>query len=109
MENNNHTHNTQTINELFKTLSKKWTLVIIYEMFHHDMMRFKDFEKQLPDINSRTLTNRLKELEEDGFIIRDTSLKASKIINYKLSTKAKDLFDSFMALGMWAQKWDTTK
>ena len=106
MEHNNHTHSTQVINSLFKTLSKKWTLLIIYEMFHHDSMRFKDFEYKLPSINSGILASRLKELEHEGFILRDDSLKTSKIISYKLTNKAKDLYESFMALGMWAQKWE---
>ncbi len=109
MENENHEHSTEIINELFATLSKKWTLLIIYEMFHHDKMRFKDYQENLPKINTRTLSMRLVELEELGFIHKDSSQKASKIIYYSLSQKAKDLFDTFMALGKWSQKWDGEK
>lgn len=100
-----HAHNTDAIGDLFKILSKKWVLIIIYEMFHHDKMRFKDFEKNLPLINSRTLSQRLVELEEQGFIYKDTSQAASKIIYYTLTEKAKDLYNTFAALGQWSQKW----
>ena len=109
MENNtheNHEHNTTAIHDLFKLLSKKWALIIIYEMFHHEKMRFKEFESNLPQINSRTLTQRLKELEEAGFIHKDTSQASAKVIYYSLTAKSKDLYDTFIALGTWSQKWD---
>ena len=104
-QDNEHYHNTEAINYLFSILSKKWTLQIIYAMFHQEQMRFKDFEQSLPQLNTRTLTQRLNELESEGFIIKTTNPDKPKLAHYDLSEKSIDLMDTFMALGAWSNKW----
>lgn len=105
MNNEAHEHDTEPLDKLFHTLSKKWVLKIIYAMFHQENMRFLDFEKAIPTINTKTLSQRLSDLEKEGFISREVSNTKPIQISYNLTEKSKDLLDTFMALGAWSNKW----
>lgn len=48
-------------------LSKKWTYAII-ELLRDKRMRYSDIQQQLPEISSKILASRLKELFELGLI-----------------------------------------
>lgn len=59
----------QTIDETFGYLRKKWNIQIIKGLFC-DCRHFKDFLEQHPTLSSKVLAERLKELEEEGIIIK---------------------------------------
>ena len=105
MNTENHDHDTKPLDKLFLILSKKWTLKIIYAMFHQKDMRFSDFEKVLANINTKTLSQRLTDLEKEEFITRTVSDSKPIQIKYNLTDKSLDLQDAFMALGVWSNKW----
>jgi len=84
-------------------LGAKWTLEIIY--FLQERRRFCELQELLSGINPATLTQRLKLLEAEGIVNREVISDAQRHVEYKLSTKGKDLLVVFQELGAWVSRW----
>ena len=64
-------------------LSDPWTMLIIRDLLKKDM-RFRDFEYSLEGISSRTLTSKIKYLENEGIVTK-------KNLEYSITLKGKKL------------------
>ena len=69
-------------------------------------MRFNEISKILGDVNPRTLSQRLKELEEKGIILREQYNEIPLRVEYSLTEKGFDLGKKFLDLDQWAKNWD---
>jgi len=78
------------IAEVSKIIGDTWILLIIYTLLKSDM-RFGEIQKALPDINSRTLTIRLKELEERGLVNRIQYTQIPPKVVYSLTPKGRKM------------------
>ena len=65
-------------------LSDVWTMRIIHTLLPIKHMRFCEIERALPGISTRTLTLKLKRLEEDGILAKDERGYAMTAIGKKL-------------------------
>ena len=54
----------------WKLLTRPWTLHILWALSHDGPMRFGVLKRQVEGISSRVLTERLRALEEKGFVFR---------------------------------------
>lgn len=59
-----------TVNLTVRYLTKKWTLLIILELFKGDnyTRRFSELKDRLPEITAKVLSERLQELEAEGIV-----------------------------------------
>ncbi|HYZ58841.1 MAG TPA: helix-turn-helix domain-containing protein [Nitrososphaeraceae archaeon] len=78
------------INHTFKLVGKKFTMLIIRNMIHHDHKRFNQF-LEIEDINAKVLSVRLKEMEEDGLIERKIYPDKPVRIEYTITEKGRAL------------------
>lgn len=60
------------ITRALEIIGGKWTILIVRDLLEQPR-RFSELEHSLEGISPRTLASRLKELEEDGIVIRDCS------------------------------------
>lgn len=81
--------NLDQLNHLMNIIGERWNLCII-NVLDDGPKRFSAIEKTL-SINSVTLTNRLKKLEELGFIKRIEHVEDKQSVSYTLTAKGKDL------------------
>ncbi|MEW6603617.1 MAG: helix-turn-helix domain-containing protein [Thermoproteota archaeon] len=58
------------INFTLKVVGNKFALLILRNMIYFKQNRFNQFLNSIEEINTRALTNRLKEMEQDGLIER---------------------------------------
>src|SRR3712207_3886829 len=65
-------------------LEKKWTIHIIYEL-STGKRRFCHLQDAIGNANSRTLSDRLKELEEQGLIHREVIHTIPPWVEYSLT------------------------
>lgn len=70
--------------QALKILGDYWALRII-DRLRRDELRFSELERGLSDINTVTLTARLKRLEETGVIERTEETIDRQSVTYKLS------------------------
>jgi len=80
-------------------IGKKWTVLIIRELFN-GKKRFSEIADSLP-ISSKLLTERLKELEAHGIILRTLYPEIPPRVEYTLTESGKTLSSVLDALRDW--------
>ena len=77
------------IRNVLARVGDKWSLLVLYNLQHKEPMRFKELQRQMPDISQKSLTQTLRTLKEDGFICRDIiNMRMIKMcILYNISLK----------------------
>jgi len=97
-----------TVNLTVKYLTKKWTLLIILELYKgkDHTRRFSELMDSLGDITQKILSERLKELEEEGIITKRVDAKTFPVKSeYSLTDSGLDLVGVIRGIKMWALKW----
>ena len=92
------------VTPLLQKLQGKWKSQILYELCIHDPARFGEIKKDLPGISNATLSNVLKELEEDGFIKRVQFNEIPPHVEYSFTEKGRDLMPIFYQIMVWGFK-----
>lgn len=92
------------VTPLLLMLQGKWKTQILYEFCIHDKMRFGELKKDLPDITNTMLTKTLRELEEDGLIIREQFNEVPPHVEYSFSDMGRDLMPIYYAIMEWGFK-----
>ena len=75
----------------FNIIGKKFSLLILRNMIYVKHKRFNEFLNSIEDINPKTLSIRLKEMEGDGIIRRQVYNETPVRIEYYLTQKGKEL------------------
>ncbi|EMR74045.1 putative transcriptional regulator [Thaumarchaeota archaeon SCGC AB-539-E09] len=73
----------------FRFLQRKWTLDIIYILLIQGEIHFNEIRRILERISSRTLTDRLSEMEEIGIITRNVRQDKPVKVIYSLTDYGK--------------------
>lgn len=74
----------------------KWTVELILVLSQARALRFNEIREQLPGISGRTLSQRLKDLEEQGLVARRLYDERPVRIEYALTRKGMDV--AYLAL-----------
>ena len=90
--------------DAFELLGKRWTGLIIRTLLN-DQKRFTDISAAIPNMSARMLTERFKELENHGLVIRTVYPETPVRIEYELTEKGKELGAVMDAVQIWAEKW----
>ena len=93
------------IGGLLETLTRPWTLHILWTLSHNGPTRFGALRRSVVGISSRVLTERLRALEEKGFLYRDYKPTIPPEVTYGLTKRVKDIQKVLAELGRLAQKW----
>ncbi|MDT9023366.1 MULTISPECIES: helix-turn-helix domain-containing protein [Rossellomorea] len=88
----------------FELLGKRWIGMIIKVLFE-GTCRFKDINSEIPNISQKVLTDRLKELEENGIVYREVLDEKPVKVLYSLTKKGRELEPVMEAVQGWAVKW----
>ena len=92
-----------TFHSAAEIVGRRWTGAILYAL-HHGLTRFTDLEAAIPGLSARMLTERLRQLEDEGIVER-VSDSSGGWARYGLTAKGDDLRPVLMALNRWAQRW----
>ncbi|EHP85246.1 winged helix-turn-helix transcriptional regulator [Methanotorris formicicus] len=80
----------KNIHPYLSTILSKWTPEIIYALYIKEKMSFNNF-KRIFNISSRVLSDKLKNLEENGIIERLVTNDNPPRVYYKLTEFGKEL------------------
>lgn len=89
----------------FELLGKRWTGLIIRTLLN-GQNRFSDIEEAIPNMSARMLTERFKELEKEGIILRKVYPEMPVRIEYELTEKGSELQSAMDEIQKWAEKWN---
>jgi DNA-binding HxlR family transcriptional regulator len=85
-------------------ISGKWTLLIIRDLAD-DSLRFCELERSLEGISPRTLSLRLRGLEEQGIVERRTYPEVPPRVEYALTDKGRALVPLIEDMRSYGTKW----
>src|SRR4051812_29965385 len=82
----------------------KWTLLIIRDLAEQ-RSRFCELERSLKGISPRTLSLRLRALEEEGFVERRTFPEVPPRVEYALTEKGRALVPIIEDMRRYGREW----
>ncbi|BAF86205.1 putative transcriptional regulator [Azorhizobium caulinodans ORS 571] len=78
----------------------KWKSVILFHLLA-GTLRFNEIRRHVQNVTPRTLTNQLRELEEDGLITRKVYAQVPPKVEYSLSPLGRSMEPVLLALKTW--------
>ncbi len=93
------------INLSLEVIGDRWTLLIIRDMMFAGKKHFREFLQSDERISSRTLSDRLQTLQEQGIVTRheDPGHKLKAV--YRLTQAGIDLLPVLVDLGSWGNRY----
>jgi len=87
-------------------IGNKWTALILRDLMGGPK-RFCELEKSVGNINPRTLSQRLDDLENHAIITRQTYAEVPPRTDYTLTSKGHDLLPILQQMAAWGDKYYT--
>jgi DNA-binding HxlR family transcriptional regulator len=87
-------------------IGRRWTGAVLQTLLDGPR-RFGDLREAVPEISDRMLSERLKELESEGIVVREVSADAPVRVRYGLTEKGRELKAPLRAIEDWAHEWMT--
>ena len=86
----------------------KWTILILRDLAD-DSARFCELERSLAGISPRTLSLRLRALEEQGVVTRETFAEVPPRVEYSLTEKGRALVPLVEDMRRYGREWLTAE
>ena len=87
-------------------IGRRWTGAIIAVLLSApEPLRFSEISAAVPQLSDRLLSERIKELERRGVIVREEAAGPSSRAVYRLSEMGRDLEPALTELSCWARRW----
>ncbi len=91
--------------ELLEILARPWTMHVLWVLSTNGPTRFGALRRQVEGISSRVLTERLRVLEQKGFVFRDYEPTIPPSVTYSITKRMKDISKVMSDLDELARKW----
>ena len=85
-------------------VGKRWTGAILLVLMDGPL-RFSEVRELVPDISDRLLSERMKELESEGIVVRHVMDAMPVRVEYSLTEKGRALEPAVRSLKVWARSW----
>jgi DNA-binding HxlR family transcriptional regulator len=96
--------------KLRNLITKRGTLEILIPLCcTTNPVRHKQFRQALKGFSTRTLSIRLKELENSGILERHRYNEIPPRVEYTLTIKGQELVESVANILQWMRKWATKR
>ena len=79
----------------------KWKVMILYEIYEREVVRFNQLERYIQDVSPKTLAAQLKQLEQDGLISRHVYDEMPPRVEYGLTERGRSLIPLLDAICEW--------
>jgi DNA-binding HxlR family transcriptional regulator len=81
----------------------KWKAILLFRIIE-DTRRFNELRRLIPNVTQRTLTNQLRELEQDGLITRKIYAQVPPKVEYSATELGDSLKPIIEALSEWSEQ-----
>ncbi len=86
-------------------IDRKWVRRILKMLLIKGAMRFSELEKSLTGISPKTLTERLRDLEDKEMVVRTVYAEVPIRVEYSLTERGVEVARLVVATCDWVQKW----
>jgi DNA-binding HxlR family transcriptional regulator len=80
----------------------RWTTPILWALHEYGRQRFVELERRIATITPKVLTQRLRQLERDGLVVRTYYPEVPPRVEYEISELGRTLAPLFAALAEWS-------
>ena len=85
-------------------ISGKYKMVILYCLMEYQTVRFNELQRYLKKISDKTLSQNLKELENDDLIHREVYPQIPPKVEYSLTERGISLMKVLDQLCIWGEE-----
>ena len=85
-------------------IGARWTGAIVRALLN-DVCRVSELSGTVPGLSDRMLSERLKELEAEGIVVREVTPSTPVRVEYHLTEKGRALAAVFDSVSAWAADW----
>lgn len=82
-------------------INGKWKMNILFWLWKIEILRYGELKKRLGSVTHKMLSLQLKELENDGLVIRTEYPQVPPKVEYTLSERGKTLMPVLSSLCKW--------
>ncbi len=86
-------------------ISGKWKALILWNLGNHEIIRFNEFIRIIPEITQKVLTDQLRNLEEDGLVHRKVYNQVPPMVEYSLTEFGEKLMPILEQMDIWGKKY----
>ncbi|MCF6422569.1 MULTISPECIES: helix-turn-helix domain-containing protein [Amycolatopsis] len=80
----------------------RWTTPILWTLNEHGRQRFVELSRRITTITPKVLTQRLRQLERDGLVVRTYHAEVPPRVEYEISDLGRSLAPLFATLAEWS-------
>jgi DNA-binding HxlR family transcriptional regulator len=91
--------------EAIELIGRRWTGAIVSVLIRRTTLRFGEIAQSVPELSDRLLSERMKELEARGVVIRRVHPGRPIRVEYELTEMGRELAPAVHELERWARRW----
>jgi DNA-binding HxlR family transcriptional regulator len=95
----------EPLSRLLGILASPWTMLLLHGLHIEGPMRFGELKRWLGTISTKTLTERLRMLEAEGWVTRDYKPTVPPQVTYTLTERVLELDGVMNELDRIAERW----
>jgi DNA-binding HxlR family transcriptional regulator len=95
----------QPLSKLLSILSSPWTLLLLHRLHTEGPKRFGELKRRLGAISTKTLTERLRMLEGEGWLTRHYEPTIPPRVTYAITQRVLELDGVMTELDRIAERW----
>lgn len=80
----------------------RWTTPILWTLNEYGRQRFVELERRITTITPKVLTQRLRQLERDGLVVRTYHAEVPPRVEYEISDLGRSLAPLFASIAEWS-------
>lgn len=86
-------------------IGNKWRAVILWHITQSQLIRYGQLKKSIPHISHKVLSQELKNLEQDGLILRTAYPTVPPKVEYTLTVRGQSLEGLLTELCAWGKNF----
>lgn len=90
--------------QILKHVTSQWGVLILVALSEGEIKRFSELRRQISGVSEKMLSQNLKQLESDGFIIRTSYDVVPPYVEYSLSELGLEIAERVIYLTEWIEE-----
>jgi len=91
--------------QAIELIGRRWTGAIVSVLLRREALRFCEIAEAVPELSDRLLSERMKELERNGLVVRTVYPGRPVRVEYELTEMGRALAPAVQELERWARRW----
>lgn len=83
----------------------KWKVPIVWFLLHDEPLRLSELCRKMPNASQRMIIKQLRELEDDGIIVRNVYPVVPPKVDYRLTSLGEELAPVVNAICEWGDRY----